>query len=437
MMNFSSMLNAPVATRPVEDLVAHVISEVRSVAEKNGYHCTAKVNSSNGFMEDELIILVTFTINKQAATPYDQTTHASIQVRVPTTGYAHGAARLCNAQGFSSEFGPLLRNLQAAPSRQEDAQGVQAVQQNNPAQAGGRSTLEAGPNAPTPSTPQPAGNSAVAAMAVASLDVATMNRFLKRGEKTRRYIGSSGIGEKCMAYHALSLRGFPSDVPEPKMIRIFDQGHRIETEVVEMLKAAGHQVFEVDPLTHEQWEYTSHGGHHVCHLDGFIALAGSTERMTLEVKSMNKAMFTKFQKVGVQLSHPHYYDQVQDQLQLSGTERCFFIAYCKDNSDYHVEIVERDQKQIDLLSWRVHNAVTGSAARAGAHANEYDCKQCFKHSSCWTPDVEDRKCWHCAHSKPVTDGAGKRWYCTLSKAVGVEDICSSFKLFRPAKKGTP
>jgi hypothetical protein len=210
--------------------------------------------------------------------------------------------------------------------------------------------------------------------------------------------------------------------------------------VVDELRAAGHIVDEVDQTTGEQWEYTSHGGHHVCHLDGYITLLGTTETMTLEIKSMNRKMFETFQKKGVQLSHPHYYDQVQDGLELyrinagNDVTKCFFVAYCKDNSQYHAEIVEYDPATASAIFDKVGKVtLRDDESRISSNEHEYGCKGCFKRTSCWNPDVQDRGCWHCTHSTPVLVGEDKAWLCELTSKPA-EKVCDSFKLFRPEKK---
>jgi hypothetical protein len=295
----------------------------------------------------------------------------------------------------------------------------------------------------------------LAAIAVTTIDIATMRRELAE-RKTRRYIGASGIGETCQAYHALSLRGFPSDPPNAKFARIFRDGHRIEGLVVQDLIEAGHEVTEVDPATRQQWEYTSHGDHHVCHLDGFIRLAGQpggTPLMTLEVKSMGRDMFRKFRDKGVRVSHPEYLDQAIDQLGLVrsklGTpkpERCFFIGYCKDNAEYHVEIIEFDQEHYDVLSERVDAAVFHhSARRESAYEKAFKCSGnehmpgCFKRTSCWHPtEPEDKRCWHCAHASPEMSG-GKEWACAhpnkVRQSVGDGTPCADFQLFKVTRHG--
>lgn len=258
--------------------------------------------------------------------------------------------------------------------------------------------------------------------------------------KTREYIGASGIGSECHAYHALSMRGFQSDMPEPKLLRIFRDGHRIEAQVVEDLVAAGHTVEALDPSTGEQWEYTAFGGHFVCHLDGFITLAGTDKRRTLEVKSMNRALFQRFVKHGVAVSHPEYLDQVTAQLWLVRTcgaevDECVFVAYCKDNSSYHIEIIPFDEKRaLSICEERVVPALRDVSLRISDSERKFECTQCFKRTACWhTEKVLEKKCQHCSNSWPVTSGGfKKRWDCTMGNAT---NVCHNFIPFKVKPHG--
>jgi hypothetical protein len=272
-----------------------------------------------------------------------------------------------------------------------------------------------------------------AQIAVSMIDLAVVKEEL-RTARTRRYIGASGIGNPCDAYQALSMRGFPSNTPDPQLIRIFREGHRIEAMVVSDLKAAGHLVAEVDPMTGKQWHFSACGGHFAANLDGSIHLAGNGESMTLEIKSMNRALFRKFVKYGVLISHKDYYDQVIAGLGLAinagiPVSKCFFVAYCKDNSMYHAEIVEFDAAYFDTIKKRVGRIVLGASMRASPYPKAYDCTVCFKRTSCWEPNVIDRDCSHCKHSSPTT---GHQFKCNLG-APGPAMGCSAFQLWRPEK----
>lgn len=262
------------------------------------------------------------------------------------------------------------------------------------------------------------------------IDIATMRDF--KSER-RSYVGASGVGNPCQAYQALCLRGFPSDTPEPKLIRIFAEGHRIETMVVEHLRAAGFKVEAVDPATGRQWKFFSQDGHHICNLDGFITMPGE-DRMVLEIKSMNHDSFVAFKNQGIAKSHPMYYDQMQDQMALvEGSaipvRKALMVAYCKDNSEFWLEIVSADRPRQGELSQRAVNAIYhAQAKRATTFEASFTCKECFKRTACWHP--EKAVVSHCSQCKFATPTERKEWLCTLRQPNEiVSEPCSSFETF--------
>ena len=78
----------------------------------------------------------------------------------------------------------------------------------------------------------------------------------------RDYIGASMAGTDCIAELQLSLRGFPSVTPDPRLKRIFFAGHRIEDWVVyDLKKRADLRVWEKDDTTGRQHKREWLGGH--------------------------------------------------------------------------------------------------------------------------------------------------------------------------------
>jgi hypothetical protein len=349
--------------------------------------------------------------------------------------------RLRSLTGFSKDLESAIHKLLSNEKGESKASsGLPPELQGGDAQGVGSKPLAQDAGGPDGGG-SGAAQTGVAAAAVTMLDLVTVRRQLASPERTRRYIGSSGISNECDAYQALTLRGFPGDLPAAQLQRIFDDGHRIEAELVADLKDSGHKVEEFEKGD-EQWEFTSHGGHHVTHLDGFITLMGSTDRRILEIKSMNAASFKKFVEKGVALSHPHYFAQVQDQLALAifngvAVKECFFIAKCKDNSKYHAEIVAFSNSEANRIFAKVDRLVGAeSHRRASTYKGAYECSGCFKRTSCWEPNVQDRGCHHCANAIPEADldsrQKDKRWICKLSGS-HADKTCSSFTLWRPEK----
>ena len=247
--------------------------------------------------------------------------------------------------------------------------------------------------------------------------------------EARSYIGASVVGNDCNAYLQFSLRGFDNDPPDPRLKRIFRDGHRIEDAVVKDLRKAKLNVIENDPMTGKQHRREWLGGHVVCNADGLISDPAEGDAV-LEIKSMNDASWKKFQKSGVKISHRHYYRQMQMLMAMFRIETSFFIAYNKNNSEYWAEVVPFDQSEWDWLYTRMQYVIDGGGNRIAEEPTDWRCKGCFKRSVCWdTPDVKPN-CRLCKHSAPKSSG---EWHCALRDSP-CKDPCDQFDVYRPTKK---
>lgn len=252
-----------------------------------------------------------------------------------------------------------------------------------------------------------------------------------RGE-ARCYIGASMVGTDCIAKMALSMRGYPDDDPDPKLKRIFHAGHKIEDWVVRDLKRAGYDVMEKDDMTGRQWRREWLNGHVVCNADGLIKLEheGIEFHAILEIKSMNANNFGNFKKHGVKVSHRGYYRQMMMMMAMFTIPTAFFVAYCKDNSEYHAELVGFDQEEWDERYVKIQAALDGQANRVSAEPEDWRCKGCFKRTSCWqTPELEGH-CRFCRFSFANQHGG---WSC---KKTGQQtsEVCNQFEMFKPDPK---
>lgn len=254
----------------------------------------------------------------------------------------------------------------------------------------------------------------------------------RRKDDPREYIGASGIGSPCDAYLEFCLRGFPDNELDGKLLRIFELGHKIEDIVVADLKLAGLWVAEKNPDTNYQWAYSELGGHVKAHADGLCTLGAEHDQiMLLEIKSMNKASWNKFEKHGVKSSHPKYYDQMQLLMAMAKVERCLFVAYNKDDSNYHHEIVESDPIQQGFLIQRIERVISEGGEKISDNPDDWRCASCFKSEVCWQGKEPTKKCPTCKHSRPREDG---QWDCSLTGGLAVKP-CESYEVFKPKPKG--
>jgi hypothetical protein len=249
-----------------------------------------------------------------------------------------------------------------------------------------------------------------------------------RREKTRAYIGASGVGQTCTAAIAFSLRGYPDTTPDPRLKRIFRDGHRIESIVIGDMKKAGLHVMEVDPLTGEQWTYTAYGGHVIGHADGLLEING--ESWLVEIKSMNDSKFKDCMERRVKYSHPSYYAQVQFMMGLAKIRKCLFVAYNKNNSDYLSEVVDFDDFAFAALQTKVERVLKGNGQKISRDESDWRCRGCFKADACWRDAEPEQKIMRtCGNARPTQGG---EWKC----AKGCGQTCIDWTKYQPLPKGS-
>lgn len=256
----------------------------------------------------------------------------------------------------------------------------------------------------------------------------------EREGSPRSYIGASVVGNDCLAYLNFSLRGAPGEPVDPALKRIFRDGHRIEDQVVSDLRKAGLNLSEKDHRTGKQYRREFLGGHVLCHADGLIELPGDeppAERTAiLEIKSMNKDKFADFEKNGVKSSHRHYYRQVQMLMAMFEMPKAVLVAYCKNSSRYHAELVQWDQEEWDWLHTRMGMVLDGIAPRISAQPEDWRCRGCFKKGVCWGVREWEKSCKSCDNSRPNGDGG---WTCKLTGQSAIE-VCDQYKLLKIQEK---
>lgn len=237
-------------------------------------------------------------------------------------------------------------------------------------------------------------------------------------------IGASAVGGPCDAALAFAARGFPDKAPEPALKRIFRDGHRLEDIIIGDLRKAGINVLDKDIMTGRQFRWDRYGGMAVFKADGIIENGPGVDAMLVEIKSMNSALWTKFMGWGVRMSHPHYYDQVQMGMGLSGFRKCVIIGYNKDKSLYWDEIVEYDAVRWGFLLARIEHTLSGVAAKVAVREEDWRCRGCFKFDACWKNAPVEKTMRTCEFS--YFDRFDNKWKCLK----GCTEECGGCKFWQ-------
>lgn len=235
----------------------------------------------------------------------------------------------------------------------------------------------------------------------------------------RPHLGASLIGRSCDRALWYGFRWAIRPQHPPRVLRLFARGHREETVLAQLLRDAGITVHLLDPRTGLQFRVSAHGGHFGGSLDGAaLGLVESKAWHVLEFKTHNKKSFDALEKDGVAKAKPEHYAQMQIYMHLTGMERAYYLAVCKDDDRLHGERVKLDKPAAEALLARAERIIFASNPPAGVSQDPawYECKFCDYHALCHAQQLPSSiTCRSCAHATPERGGEG-RWSCARWQA---------------------
>lgn len=227
----------------------------------------------------------------------------------------------------------------------------------------------------------------------------------------RTYLGASQIGKECVRAVWYQFRHYKDISFEPRLIRLFNRGHREEKIILKDLKKqAGIKVL----ATQEGAKFANGhgGGHHDGRLIN-VPDAPKTQHL-LECKTMNERNFQEVKKHGVEKSHFVYFVQMQIYMKLFKLKRALFIAVNKNTDERYYERIKFDNsfalKQIKKAKWVINQRTPPEKIEDGSAF--YTCMYCYYSKICSNIEKPRKGCRTCKYSKPIDKG---KWYCEKTK----------------------
>jgi hypothetical protein len=237
---------------------------------------------------------------------------------------------------------------------------------------------------------------------------AAYERDAERDERT--YLGASVIGDECEFKLFLAFRwAVEPETFDGRKLRLFETGHREEGRLIQDLRRAGIDVWEIDPDTLQQWGVTAIGGHFRGHLDGIVARVpeAPSQRHVLECKSHNEKSFKDLVSKGVEASKPTHYAQMQTYMHLTGIQRALYLAVNKNTDEIYAERVAYDPAKAGAIIAKAERIILTDRAPARLDAKDYRCGFCNAANVCRNGAFARRNCRTCLHASPVEGG----WQC--------------------------
>lgn len=181
---------------------------------------------------------------------------------------------------------------------------------------------------------------------------------------------ASELGEECSRKLWYRSTGHLEPIPEPRVLRLFDRGHKEEERVAEWLEGIG------CTITDQQKE-VKHKDYFTGHIDGIVkgVPESPNKEHLLEIKTANDKSFKKTLKEGVPFQHKV---QINIYMHLLGIDRCLYIMVNKNDDDLYIERFKLDKSFAKAQLTRADRIVSmdKEPQRINDNPSFYKCKWC-------------------------------------------------------------
>lgn len=252
----------------------------------------------------------------------------------------------------------------------------------------------------------------------------------------RKHLGASEVGGKCLRATFYKWRWCGQEQFDPRMLRLFQRGHREEAVIVELLRGAGFQVEVPTPGDMERFQFSDFEGHFRGTCDGVALPPGENEWVLLELKtwkSETKAQpspgFDALKRYGVAEAEPKHLAQIHVYQGYLGLKRSIYIGQAKNNDELHIERIAFDELQFSVnqskASTVINSPATSPPEKISYDPNTYTCRFCAFRKICHegaSISTEHTHCRNCIHASPAAAGT---WECGAGHAFGT--LCGDYR----------
>lgn len=237
----------------------------------------------------------------------------------------------------------------------------------------------------------------------------------------------SDLGSECDRYLWLRLHWAPAqEVFDGRMLRLFETGHIQEARLIDDLRRAGLEVYDVDPDTGQQFLARTLAGHVRGKLDGIARLVPEAPAKwhVVECKSHGlKSWKTLIKGLTVKEGKFDHWVQMQVYMHIRGIDRALYVAVCKDTDEVHCERVRYDHEWCSRLIARLERVLGCASPPDPISTNDKApaCQWCRAKPVCRGLSFARLNCRTCLHSSPTMDG-NAAWSCARwAKPLGMDE----------------
>ncbi len=239
----------------------------------------------------------------------------------------------------------------------------------------------------------------------------------------RTHLGASLIGHECSRHLWYVFRWVSHERFPPRMLRLFNRGHREEARFIEWLRGIGWEVSDgpshdaIEGVT--QYRVLAVMGHFGGSLDGLgrpeeklHAIEDDDDAYLLEFKtSATGAGFTSSVEKGVKRAKPRHWAQMCVYGYLKNLKRALYLIINKNDDDFHPEIVELDHAYGKELIDKAASIICSQEPpnRISQSASFHVCKTCAFRDICFDGVKPEKNCRSCYYARPMADA---QWLCS-------------------------
>jgi len=237
------------------------------------------------------------------------------------------------------------------------------------------------------------------------------------GDWRRPHLGASQIGKECLRALWYGFRWTSPPGFDGRMLRLFNRGHREETELIKDLRAAGVEL-HAESAEGEQYRVSYHGGHFGGSCDGVGLGFPEAPKVwhLFEAKTANDRSWKDLQKKGVRESKPEHYDQMQVYMDGLKLTRAIYISVNKNDDHLYVERIGYDKTHAKGIIAKAKTIIEAETplSKISEDPSWYKCKWCDFSDVCHgkAHELVDRNCRTCISATPTTTG---EWRCELKE----------------------
>lgn len=200
-----------------------------------------------------------------------------------------------------------------------------------------------------------------------------------------------------------------------RMLRLFGSGHYHEAKMIEDLKLAGLEVYEVDPDDGRQFSARALAGHVRGKLDGIVrgVPEAPAKWHVFEAKSHGlKSWKALISGPTVREGKFAHWVQMQVYMHIRGIDRALYGAVCKDTDELHFERVHYDPEWCARLFARLERILHAPEPPAPISTSDKApaCQWCRAKEVCRGRSFARLNCRTCLHSAPDMSGDAA-WSC--------------------------